>query len=267
MKRHDGREPEELRQLTITYGIYEYALGSVLFELGNTKILCAVTMQPSVPVFLRGQGQGWLTAEYALLPASTINRTNREISVMRRQGRSVEISRLISRSLRTVIDSAVLGERTLYVDCDVLQADGGTRTASINAAYAALVMAQNRLLDEAIIDRPFLKDTVAAISIGVMNDQAVLLDPDYQEDSACIADINVIMTYAGRLIELQGGAEKEPVSWKVITQAGTLAHSGISRIEKFLTAHPPPNSKIKSSKKEKIALFSLESRQSNKTFT
>lgn len=260
MKRNDGRRCDELRSLSITYGIYEYALGSVLFECGKTKILCAVSLQQSIPAFLRGQSTGWLTAEYGLLPASTSVRTVREIAVMRRQGRSVEISRLISRSLRSVIDLTVLGERTLIVDCDVLQADGGTRTTSITAAYAALLMAQNRLLQEKIIDKPFLRDTIAAVSVGILPDKTIVLDPDYQEDSGGIADINVIMTHTGQLIELQGGAEKQPIDWECIGKTGQLAQKGIFSIAQFLAKNPPPNNHLGKPKKEKVPLFSLQNR-------
>jgi ribonuclease PH len=261
MKRHDGRRVAELRPLAVTRGIYEYALGSVLLELGKTKVLCAVTVQPCVPPFLRGQSMGWLTAEYALLPASTITRTGREISQMKRQGRSVEISRLISRSLRTIVDLSVLPDRTIMVDCDVLQADGGTRIASINGAYIALLMAQERLLHEGTIEKPFLKDSIAAVSIGVLADGNLVLDPDYKEDSEGIADINVIMTINGKLIELQGGAEKEPISWDLMPQIGVLAKEGIEQLQNYVLSMQ--NNKILKieKKQERIPLFSLMNRQ------
>jgi ribonuclease PH len=260
MKRHDGRRQGELRPLSITYGIYEYALGSVLFALGKTKVLCAVTIQPSVPPFLRGQSNGWLTAEYALLPTSTEVRTNREISQMRRQSRSVEISRLISRSLRTVVDLSVLVDRTIMIDCDVLQADGGTRIASINGAYIALIMAQNKLLADGNIEKPFMKDSIAAISIGVLPNGDLIVDPNYKEDSEGIADINVIMTVDGRLIELQGGAEKEPISWSLLPQVGVLAQHGIEQLHTYVAQHQPPTNEV-NPKREKLPLFSLANRQ------
>lgn len=262
MERHDGRQVAELRTLTITYGIYEYALGSVLFEMGRTKILCSVTLQPSVPLFLRGQSSGWLTVEYALLPASTVTRTTREISSLHRQGRSVEISRLIGRSLRTVIDFSVLVDQTIVVDCDVLQADGGTRTASITGAYAALLMAQHRLLDDNVIKRPFLKDSVGAVSIGVLDGNVLVLDPDYHEDSESVADINVVMTYGKQLIELQGGAEKRPIEWSLISHVGSLAHAGIDRIQQFMNQNPPPRTHQEGQQKvqEGVPLFSLRNR-------
>lgn len=254
MKRNDGRQANELRRISVTYGIYEYALGSVLFELGKTKILCAVTVQSSVPPFVRGQSSGWLTAEYALLPASTIVRTAREISQMRRQGRAVEISRLISRSLRSIIDLSVIVDQTIFVDCDVLQADGGTRTAAITGSYLALVMAQQRLLDEGAITKPFLKDTVAAVSIGVLADHSLILDPNYQEDNQAVADINIVMTHEGRLIELQGGAEKEPIAWSLMDQVAVLAKIGIDSIKELVQLQP---ASLEAQKKIKVPLFSL----------
>ncbi len=260
MNRHDGRQANELRTLSVTYGVYEYALGSVLFELGKTKVLCAVTLQPSVPPFLRGQATGWVTAEYALLPTATVIRTAREISQMKRQGRSVEISRLISRSLRAIIDLSAIPDQTLMVDCDVLQADGGTRTASITGAYLALLMAQERLLAERAITKPFLKDTVVAVSIGVCKDHTLILDPDYKEDSEAIADINVVMTHDGGLIELQGGAEKEPIAWSLIDRIGMLAQTTITPIKKLLENCPPSSSSSHSLKKVKAPLFSLMNR-------
>jgi len=262
MKRHDTRRANELRPMKITYNIFEYAAGSLLFELGNTKILCAVTLQPSVPPFLRGKGVSWLMAEYALLPASTKIRTNREASMMRRSGRSIEISRLISRSLRTVIDDTVLGERTIVVDCDVLQADGSTRTASITAASAALLMAQQRWIADGTIEKPFLKDGIAAVAIGVLADGQLVLDPDYHEDSEGVADINIIMTYTGTLIEMQGGAEKEPIAWERMDEIRTFANEGLAKIIQFFKKHMPPTFEHTMPKRqEKVPLFSLKSRQ------
>lgn len=257
MKRHDERRADQLRPLSITYNIFEYAAGSVLFELGKTKIVCAVTLQPSVPSFLRGKGVGWLTAEYALLPASTRIRTNREVSVMRRSSRSVEISRLIGRVLRVIIDDTVIGERTIMIDCDVLQADGGTRVASIIAACAALVMAQDRWLEAGVISSPFIKDEVAAVSVGMLEGNMFVLDPDFKEDSSSSADINVIMTHSGRLIEVQGGAEKEPIEWNRIEEVWNLAKIGLATLVQFLALHRLQGM---TSKKEKVPLFSLYNR-------
>ena len=261
MKRHDTRRANELRPTTVTYNIFEYAAGSVLFEQGKTKILCAVTLQPSVPPFLRGKGVSWLMGEYALMPASTKTRTIREASVMRRSGRSVEISRLISRSLRTVIDDTVLGERTIVVDCDVLQADGSTRTASITAASAALLMAQQRWIADGTIEKPFLKDGIAAVAVGVLADGQLVLDPDYREDSEGVADINVIMTHAGKLIEMQGGAEKEPIEWEYIDEIRELALGGLATIIQFFKKHPFSLEKTTPKREQKIPLFSLKKRQ------
>ncbi|HLF67135.1 MAG TPA: ribonuclease PH, partial [Gammaproteobacteria bacterium] len=205
----------------------------------------------------------WLSAEYALLPAATQVRTNREISVMKRQGRSIEISRLISRALRTVIDLTVIGERTITVDCDVLLADGGTRTASITAAYAALLMAQQEWLASGVITKPVLIDGIAAVSVGVMKDNQLILDLDYEEDSSAIADINVIMTYSGKLIELQGGAEKESVSWDIIPKIGQLATQAVFTMRDFISANPAPAVTADVLKQSpKTALFSLANRQS-----
>ncbi len=264
MKRFDGREYNAIRQLKVTHNIYEYAPGSVLLELGKTKVLCAVTLQPTVPHFLRGKGTGWLTAEYALLPASTSYRTQREISVMKRHHRSVEISRLISRSMRTVVDLSVLGERSIMIDCDVLQADGGTRTASIIAAFAALSMAQKQWKADGVITKDIIKHGIAAISVGVMSDHSLVLDPDYQEDASGIADINFIMTHTGDVIEVQGGAEKEPIAWKKLIAAGELAKKGIQDIAQFLEGNSGSRSSKAAAlgaKPQKNALFSLQRRQ------
>ncbi len=262
MKRSDGRKHNELRSLKLSHNIYEYTPGSVLIELGKTKVLCAVTLQPTVPHFMRGKGTGWLTAEYALLPASTSCRTQREVSAMRRNHRSVEISRLISRSLRTIINFSALGERSIMVDCDVLQADGGTRTASIIGAFAALSMAQAQWKADGVITEDILEHTIAAISVGVLQDKSLVLDPDYHEDSSGIADINFIMTHSGDVIEVQGGAEQEPIAWQQMINAGELAREGMRSIATFLQENsfkaPQQN---KGMQKNKSALFSLKSRQ------
>ncbi len=258
MKRQDGREYNQLRPLKITHNIYEYAPGSVLIELGKTKILCAVTLQPSVPSFLRGQGLGWLTAEYALLPASTQARTQREISVMRRQHRSVEISRLIGRSLRSIVNFSALGERTIYIDCDVLQADGGTRTASITGAYVALVMAEKKWKAERIINSNIITQSLAAISVAVMQNGLLVLDPDYIEDSNAIADINFCMTHTGEVVEVQGGAEQSPISWQKMNEAGLLAQDGIRTIARALKNEP--TAQINNTN-TRVPFFSLSNRQ------
>src|ERR1700733_6301212 len=189
--RSGKREYNELRPLKVAYDIYSYTPGSVLFEMGNTKILCSVTLQNSVPHFLRGKRRGWLTAEYALLPASTPIRTVREVSANKRNGRTIEISRLIGRSLRSVADLAVLGESTIFIDCDVLQADGGTRTACITGAYLALKAAVVRWLEKGIIHQSLLKDELGAVSVGIADD-LTLLDLDFIEDSTTFADFNFV---------------------------------------------------------------------------
>lgn len=232
-----GRSQDTVRPVTVEYDIYGYAAGSLLYSCGDTKILCAITIQDGVPHFLRGKGGGWLTAEYSMLPAATTVRTPRETSTPRANGRSVEISRLIGRVLRTVIDFQALGERTIFVDCDVLQADGGTRTASITAASLALVRAQARWMANGLCSRPVLKDTIAAVSVGCsdsisksFSELDLLLDPDFKEDRDLNADFNVVITRSGKLIEIQGGAERAPMDWKAFEQVCALAMSGVKQI-------------------------------------
>lgn len=230
IKRPDGRLLNQMRPIKVTYGVYGNADGSALFELGNTKVLCSVIVQDGVPSFLRGKGQGWLTAEYTMLPASTRVRTAREIATMKRNGRSVEISRLIGRSLRAVIDFTKLGERTLYIDCDVLQADGGTRTASISGAYCALYHA---VTQSALIKKQpylnFLSDSLAAVSVGWLKNEA-LLDINFEEDSGIDGDFNFVMTGKGQLIEIQGSTEKKPLPWESVQAMKDLASKGIQEI-------------------------------------
>lgn len=230
IKRLDGRFFDQMRPVKVTYGVYGNADGSALFELGNTKVLCSVIVQDGVPSFLRGKGQGWLTAEYTMLPASTHVRTPREITTLKRNARSVEISRLIGRSLRAVIDFSKLGERTLYIDCDVLQADGGTRTASISGAYCALIHA---IAQSAAAKKPsipnFLTDSVSAVSVG-WTSSGPLLDINFQEDSQVDGDFNFVMTGKGALIELQGSTEKKPLPWDSVESMKQLALAGIQNI-------------------------------------
>lgn len=229
MKRIDGRLPDQVRPTSVTYGIYGNAHGSVIFELGNTKVLCSVMMQDGVPHFLRGKGAGWLTAEYTMLPAATQTRTQRESTTMRRNGRSIEISRLIGRSLRSIVDLKTLGERTIYIDCDVIQADGGTRTAAITGAYCALRHAiEQWKLDSKITDN-FLLDTLGALSVGLSNGQA-LLDINYEEDSATDADFNFVMTGSGKVVEIQGATESTPLDWSQVESMRKLAQKGIREV-------------------------------------
>jgi|SRR5579859_7195558 len=227
--RNNGRAFNELRPLKITTDIFEYAAASVLYELGKTKVLCAVTLQDSVPPFLRGKKEGWLSAEYSLLPTSTQTRSARESVTGKRNGRTMEISRLIGRVLRTVVRLDTIGERTITIDCDVVQADGGTRTASITGACLALKLASSRWLQQGIITEPLLTDGIAAISVGFLND-AVLLDIDFIEDSEGDGDFNFVMTKSGHLLEVQGTAEKKPLSWQHFEQARLLAIQGIEQI-------------------------------------
>lgn len=228
-KRHDGRSHDQLRPLRITPDVFEYASGSVLYEIGKTKVLCAVTLQQGVPPFLRNKKTGWLTAEYAMLPAATQVRTVRECSSVKRNGRSIEISRLIGRVLRTVVNLDLIGERTIVVDCDVQQADGGTRTASITGAFLALKMASDRWLASGLIEESIIRDEVAAVSVGI-RDGVALLDVDYVEDSSLDVDVTMVLTKAGGLVEIQASAEKKPLDWRQFETVRSLAQSGVAEI-------------------------------------
>ncbi len=264
--RTDGRPTDQIRRVRITHDVFEYAAGSVLFEMGKTKVLCAVTIQNGVPLFLRGKNTGWLTAEYALMPASTTTRSQRDKIHMRPNGRSVEIARLIGRSLRSIVDLSQLGERTITIDCDVLQADGGTRTAAITGAHLALRMAQRRWLQSKTILQPLLRETIAAISVGVVNNKP-LLDLDYAEDSNASADFNFVITQSNKIIEMQGCAEQEPLSWGLFDQMRVLASSGVNQLFDYIDQDILPRSARKQStprpKKhaETPPLFSLKNRQ------
>lgn len=229
MKRADGRLADQLRTIKITAGVFEYAAGSVLFEQGGTKILCAVNLTESVPLFLRNKGRGWLTAEYALLPASTVVRTPRELSGGKRDGRAVEISRLIGRSMRSVVDISGIGERTITIDCDVLQADGGTRCAAICAAQAALNVADKRWLEAGIIKKSIIKIPLAAVSAGV-TDKHVLLDLNASEDNNVLGDFNFVLTQMGDIVELQGTAELGVISWAQFEELRAVAHKGVQEL-------------------------------------
>ncbi|MBI5869769.1 MAG: ribonuclease PH [Actinobacteria bacterium] len=229
VERPDGRSPGELRPIKMTPGFLEYADGSVLFEAGKTKVICAAKIQDGVPNWMRGKGNGWVTAEYSLLPASTPDRTFREAVKGKQGGRTLEIQRLVGRSLRSVVDMRALGERTIWLDCDVIQADGGTRCASVSGAYVALYLALARLVDEDLITEIPLKDSLAAVSVGVWQGEPVL-DLDYAEDSTADTDMNVVMTGSGGIVELQATAEKEPFSREALDQLIDLAASGIEQI-------------------------------------
>lgn len=227
--RTDGRAHDELRPVQITPGFLSYAEGSVLIEMGNTRVVCSASLEDRVPPFLRNTGQGWLTAEYAMLPRSTQTRTSREIGRGGPSGRTHEIQRLIGRSLRAVADMKVLSERTLTIDCDVLQADGGTRTAAITGAYVAFALASNQLLKAGKISRPLTTQQVAAVSVGIVGNTP-LLDLKYDEDSRAEVDMNVVCTSDGRFIELQGTAEREPFSRAQMDELLALATRGIERL-------------------------------------
>jgi len=222
MTRADGRRPDELRAITIEPDWLEQAHGSALISQGKTRVLCTAMVQEEVPRWLRNQGRGWITAEYSLLPASTGERVEREASRGKQQGRTVEIQRLIGRAVRAVADFRALGERTLWLDCDVLQADGGTRCAAICGAYVAA----RRALDRFGLSKTFT-DSVAAISVGVV-DGVPLLDLDYSEDSNADTDMNVVMTGDGRLIEVQATAERDPFTREVLDELLELAATGIA---------------------------------------
>ena len=227
--RPSGRRADELRAVKITRGFTRHAEGSVLVAMGDTQVLCTVSVEEGVPSFLKGKGQGWLTAEYGMLPRATNTRMRREAAEGKQSGRTQEIQRLIGRSLRAVVDLAALGERTLKIDCDVLQADGGTRCASITGACVAVADAIGWCKDKGLITGEPLRDHVAAVSVGVV-DGAVVLDLDYAEDSSCDTDMNVVMTGAGGFVELQGTAEGAPFTRAEMDALVALAQDGIARL-------------------------------------
>ena len=224
MNRSDGRRSDELRTLEVEPDYIEQASGSALISFGKTRVLCTASLEEGVPRWLARSGRGWLTAEYSMLPASTGQRTQREASTGRQKGRTVEIQRLIGRALRAVADLEALGERTLWIDCDVLQADGGTRCAAISGAYVAA----RRALDHVGLSR-VLSDSVAAVSVGMVNGEP-LLDLDYEEDSAAEVDVNVVMAGDGRLIEVQATAERAPLDRAQLDALLDLAAGGIEEI-------------------------------------
>ncbi|GAB3471812.1 ribonuclease PH [Azotobacter salinestris] len=229
MKRPSGRAPHQLRPIRITRNYTRHAEGSVLVEFGDTRVICTVSAESGVPRFLKGQGKGWLTAEYGMLPRATGERTAREASRGRQGGRTLEIQRLIGRSLRAALDMSKLGENTLYVDCDVIQADGGTRTASITGAMVALVDALAVLKRRGALKGDPLKQMVAAVSVGIYQGEPIL-DLDYPEDSDAETDLNVVMTDAGGFIEVQGTAEGEPFQPEELNAMLALATQGIREL-------------------------------------
>jgi ribonuclease PH len=227
--RPSNRRPDELRQLSITRGYTIHAEGSVLVAFGNTKVLCTASVEETVPGFLKGRGQGWVTAEYGMLPRSTHTRTAREAAKGKQSGRTQEIQRLIGRSLRAVTDLGALGERQITLDCDVLQADGGTRCASITGACVALHEACNKLVVAGKLSASPMRDFVAAVSVGIFEGKPVL-DLDYDEDSSCDTDMNVVMTGQGGMVEVQGTAEGAPFSRAEMEALLDLAGAGIQQI-------------------------------------
>ena len=229
MSRPSGRRPDEMRAIRISRGFTRYAEGSVLVEFGHTRVLCTASIEDKVPGFLRGAGEGWLTAEYGMLPRSTHIRSGREAASGRQSGRSQEIQRLIGRSLRAVFDRRLLGERTLTLDCDVLQADGGTRCAAITGAFVAAADAVAGLRAAGLLAGDPIRDHVAAVSVGLYRGEAVL-DLDYDEDSSCDADCNVVMTGRGGIVEVQGTAEGEAFSRQQLDRLLDYAGSGIAQI-------------------------------------
>jgi ribonuclease PH len=228
--RADGRRADELRPLDIVPDFLELPHGSVLFSQGKTRVLCTASIEEGVPRWLAGQGTGWVTAEYSLLPASTGERTPREVRAGRQQGRTVEIQRLIGRAVRVVVDFEALGERTLWLDCDVVQADGGTRCAATCGAYVAA----RRALDRFGLSRA-LRDSIAAVSVGVLEGES-LLDLDYPEDSRADVDLNVVMTGSGRLVEVQVTAERDPFTRERLNELLDLATGGIAQIKEVQLA-------------------------------
>lgn len=224
--RPSGRSANQMREIRITRNYTMHAEGSVLVEFGNTKVICTASVDTSVPPFLRGKGQGWVTAEYGMLPRSTGSRMQREAARGKQQGRTVEISRLIGRSLRAAVDLKELGENSILIDCDVIQADGGTRTAAITGACVAMVDGINWLLENGKIKKNPLKQMIAAVSVGMYNGEAVL-DLDYDEDSNADTDLNVIMTENGGFVEIQGTAEAEPFTPDELNAMLALAQEAI----------------------------------------
>jgi ribonuclease PH len=227
--RADGRGPSDLRPVRYETGYLEWAEGSCLFEMGKTRVLCAASFEPQVPRFLHGTGRGWVTAEYGMLPRSTFERTPREASKGRPSGRTQEIQRLIGRSLRAVTKLELMKETTIWIDCDVLQADGGTRTAAITGGYIALALAVRKLKERGVLADDPLTDSVAAVSAGIVDGEP-LLDLPYDEDSRAEVDFNVVMTGSGRLVEVQGTAEGEPFSREQLDDMVSLAAEGIGRL-------------------------------------
>lgn len=227
--RSDGRSPEQLRPVKITPDFITTAEGSALIEVGHTRVICTASIEESVPPFLRNSGKGWISSEYSMLPRSTLTRTPREVAKGRPAGRTHEIQRLIGRSLRAVADLGKLGERTIWIDCDVIQADGGTRTASITGAFVALGLALEKLVEAGTLPSVPLKDFVAAVSVGIVEGE-ILLDLCYEEDSRADVDMNFVMTSAGKLVEVQATAEHHVFDDAQLAKMMTLARRGVQEL-------------------------------------
>ncbi|MBP2077413.1 ribonuclease PH [Oceanobacillus polygoni] len=228
--RNDQREVNNLRPITITKNYISHPEGSVLIEVGDTKVICNASIEDRVPPFMRGQGKGWITAEYAMLPRATAQRNIRESSKGKVSGRTMEIQRLIGRALRAVVDLDKIGERTVWVDCDVIQADGGTRTASITGAFVAVVLAFGKLLETKAISKMPVRDYLAAISVGVLPDGMEILDLNYEEDFQAHVDMNIVMTGSGEFVEIQGTGEEATFSNKQLQAMLGLAEEGLQQI-------------------------------------
>jgi len=231
--RNDNRQNNELRPLNLIPHFTRQAEGSVLMEMGRTRVICTATVEEKVPSWMKGKGEGWVTAEYAMLPRATESRTQREITKGKPNGRSQEIQRLIGRSLRSIMDMKALGERTIWIDCDVIEADGGTRTASINGGFAALSIAIDGLLEKGLITENPIREAVAAVSVGLHEDEAIL-DLCYVEDSAAQVDMNVVMTESGRFVEIQGTGEDRPFTPEEMAEMLALAKKGTGEIMTFI---------------------------------
>lgn len=274
MKRVDGRAQHEVRKISIEADQFGYSDGSVLISLGNTKVVASVTLQSGVPLFLKGKGTGWLTAEYAMLPTATIQRTMRESLAIQRNGRSIEISRLIGRVLRTIVSCDLLGEKTIYIDCDVLQADGSTRVAAIIAASLALKRAENRWLNQRKIKVPIVQDLLVAVSAGIISDGQLCIDLNQVEDNQAVADFNFVLTSQLEIVEIQGTAEKKPLpaeTFDRMKEEAYRAASGILQQMKHVIIHDNLLTRVdkktdtlaaleEKKMKQKAGLFSLENR-------
>lgn len=229
MTRNDGRQADQLRPVKITRNFIKHAEGSVLIEMGDTKVICTATIEEKVPPFMKGSGKGWITAEYSMLPRSSATRIPRESARGKVTGRTHEIQRLVGRALRSIVNLKELGERTFLIDCDVIQADGGTRTASITGAFVALIDSMGKLLENKSIEKIPVNECLAAVSVGKVNGQ-ILLDLDYSEDSVAEVDMNIIMTESGKFVEVQGTAEDSPFSKEELESLISFGNNGVNQL-------------------------------------